>query len=228
MPALSKTGRSPLALWRSGAEKRVRAILLKNVAGNYSSTSFSPLLESPRTKAHLHTGPAQPSPLSHPRGPQPLSPAQNGRHQRRGCEAPPTPAPRPAAGAAAGRGGLRAPPAAILAEEASPCRPGARVAGQRRGPARRRGRGGRRRDRLLAGELLHIAGALRSLRAGAVVPHQALRQVQGPGSIPVPLSPLPFHPCFPLLAPPSLFAPRTRARRCSELARVCRCSAHAH
>ncbi|XP_021307235.1 codanin-1 [Sorghum bicolor] len=105
--------------------------------------------------------------------------AQNGRHRHRGCEAPPPPAPRPAAGAAAGRGGLRAArPAVTRSEEESPCLPSARVPGQRRGPARCRGRGGRRRDRVLAGELLHVAGAVRSLRAGAVVPHQALRQVQ--------------------------------------------------
>lgn len=121
---------------------------------------------------------------------RPLSPAQNERHHRRGCEAPPPPAPRPAASTAGRSAGLGAPLVSIRsAETTSPCRPGARVAGPRRGPPRHRGRGGQRRDRLLAGELLHVSGTLRSLRSGAVVPHQALRQVQGPGPIPAP--PLP-------------------------------------
>ena len=52
------------------------------------------------------------------------------------------------------------------------------------------------RDRVLAGELLHVVGALRSSRAWVVVPHQALRQVQGLGSIPA-LHPSPLFRCLP-------------------------------
>ena len=107
--------------------------------------------------------------------PAALSPAENGR--RHGRSAPPPPAPRRAAADAARRGRLL--PEGVRAEtKAAPRLTRARVARPRRVPARRRGGG--RRDRVLAGELLHVAGALRSLRAGAVVAHQALRQVQGP------------------------------------------------
>lgn len=39
---------------------------------------------------------------------------------------------------------------------------------------------------VLAGELLYVAGAVRDLCSRSLVPHQALRQVQGPHSPPFP------------------------------------------
>lgn len=112
----------------------------------------------------------------------------NGSHRRR--DPPPPPAsPRAAAVARRRRGGggrWWGPVARCRAEtgEGPPRRrPAPRVARrqQRRRGRRRRapGRGGGRGDGVLAGELLHVAGALRALRPWPLVAHQALRQVQG-------------------------------------------------
>lgn len=173
-----------------------------------SPPPFYQVAQKAQCLSHLHAGPT--SFMSASRclpTPAALSPAENGRHHRRGREAPPRPAPRGATAAAVR--GLRAPPATSRAT--GPVLPGTRVARPRRGPARRRGGRGGGRDRVLAGELLHVAGALRALRAGAVVAHQALRQVQGPRFIHSPASRPLLHPH---LLPTS--SRSTRARRCSE------------
>jgi hypothetical protein len=108
---------------------------------------------------------------------RPYPPDEHGRHCH-GREAPPPPAPPRAV--APRRGRLVLPAAASRGEAKGLGRPCPRVARPRRCAARRRGGGERRRDRVLAGELLHVAGAVRAVRAGVVVAHQALRQVQGP------------------------------------------------